>query len=200
MKRTQTSLFRGALTAATVFLLAACATEHGPIVRSDFDHAANFSAFKTFGFPENTGTDRGGYSTLITSHFKDAVRREMEVRGYQYAENSPDLIVNFYNEQRDKTAVYSHPGWAVNGYWGYPYWYGRPRYGYYSAWPFYYDDVDVVQYKSGTLKLDVIDAARKQIVWEAHVEERLTDEAQDNPQPTISRLINEMFKKFPKAG
>ena len=178
---------------------------------SDFDHAANFSNYKTFGFPESTGTDRGGYTTLVTSHFKDAVRREMEVRGFTYAESSPDLLVNFYSVQQDKTQIYSSPGWAVNGYWGpywgypywgYPYWYGRPRgYGYYSAWPFYGgDSIDVVQYKSGTLRLDVVDAAHKQVVWEAHVEERLSEQAQDNPQPMISRLVNEMFKKFPQKG
>jgi hypothetical protein len=195
-----TSLSRGALFLATLFLITACATPRGPAVRSDFDRAVNFSAYKTFGFPESTGTDRGGYTTLVTSHFKDAVRREMTSRGYTYAESSPDLIVNFYSELKDKTRVYSRPGWAMSGAWGYPYGY-RPRYGFYSAWPFFYDnDIDVVQYKSGNIKLDVVDAARKQVIWEANVEEPLSDQAQDNPQPMISRLVTELFKKFPSSS
>ena len=193
---------RGAFALGVLILIAACeTTPRGPMVRSDFDHSTNFSTYKTFGFPENTGTDRGGYTTLVTSHFKEAVRREMEIRGYQYTDQSPDLIVNFYYELRDKTRVYSRPGWAVSGFYGYPYYPYRPRYGFYSAWPFFYDnDIDVVQYKSGNIKLDVVDSARKQVVWEANVEEPLTEQAQDNPQPKIASLVTELFKKFPKSN
>ena len=46
----------------------------------------NFASYQTFGFPEQTETDRGGYSTLITSYFKQAVRQQMETRGYQYVD------------------------------------------------------------------------------------------------------------------
>ncbi len=198
MKRPTLFAARGLPMLAALLILTACATP-GPVIHSDYDRAVNFSSYKTFGFPQNTGTDRGGYTTLITSHFKDAVRREMSARGYVYAESSPDLLVNFYNELHDKTDVYSRPGWGTSGFWGFGY--GRPRYGLYSAWPFYFDqDIDVVQYKSGVIKLDVVDAAKKQVVWEANVEERLTDQAQDNPQPLIERLVTELFRKFPRSA
>ena len=180
----------------TALLFAGCATPP-PVVHSDYDHGVNFANYRTFGFPPSAGTDRGGYETLATSHFKEAVRREMTVRGYTYAETSPDLLVNFYSEVRDKTQVYTYPGWAMGGFGFYR---GRPRYGYFSAWPFYEPDIDVVQYKSGKLKLDVVDAAHKQVVWEASVEEPLTDQSQDNPQPMIDRLVTEMFKKFPRGA
>ncbi len=180
---------------AVFFALVGCAT-HGPAIRSDYDRSVDFSALRTFGFPAQTGTDRGGYATLITTHFKEAVKREMTVRGYTYADSNPDMIVNFYSEARDKTQVYSHP----SAYMGMGFRYGRPRYGWYSAWPFYYDDVDVVSYKAGTLKIDVVDPKRQQTLWEASVEERLSEQAQDNPQPTISRLVTEMFRKFPRGA
>ncbi|HYM34622.1 MAG TPA: DUF4136 domain-containing protein, partial [Steroidobacteraceae bacterium] len=113
--------------ASLATLLASCATPPPP-VRSDYDHGVNFSAFHTFGFPENTGTDRGGYTTLVTSHFKDAVRREMTVRGYTYAETAPDLLVNFYSQVRDKTQIYSYPyPGPFFGTVGFHH--GRPRYG-----------------------------------------------------------------------
>jgi hypothetical protein len=171
----------------------------GPVIRSDYDRTVDFASLHTFGFPAKTGTDRGGYATLITSHFKEAIKREMTVRGYTFAESNADILVNFYSEARDKTEVYSHPstmglGYGFPGY-GFP-GYGYPRYGWYSSYPFY-NDVDVVQYTAGVLKIDVIDARREQTIWEAHVEERLTEKAQDNPQPTISRLVTAMFAKFP---
>jgi len=177
--------------------LLGCAVR-GPVIRSDYDRSFDFSAVHTFGFPAQTGTDRGGYATLVTTHFKDAVKREMNVRGYTYADTNPDMLVNFYSEARDKTQVYSHPGIYPGAYLGFRY--GHPRYGWFSAWPFYDDDIDVVAYKSGTLKIDVVDPKRQQTLWEAQVEERLTEQAQDNPQPTISRLVTEMFRKFPHGA
>jgi hypothetical protein len=178
---------------ATVIL--SCASS-GPAIRSDYDHSADFASLRTFGFPAQTGTDRGGYATLITAHFKEAIKREMTVRGYTYSDTNPDMIVNFYSEARDKVQVYSHP----SGYMGMGYGYGYPRYGWYSAWPFYFNDVDVVTYTAGLLKVDVVDPNRQQTIWEASVEERLTDKAQDDPQSTISRLITAMFAKFPHGA
>ncbi|HTE40611.1 MAG TPA: DUF4136 domain-containing protein [Steroidobacteraceae bacterium] len=185
-------------------ILALIATGCGtyePAVRSDFDRAVDFNSYKTFGFPPAAGTDRGGYATLITSHFKEAVRREMSVRGYTFVETNPDLLVNFYSETRDKTAVYPYANGSLTLGYGYGYRrFGYPRYGWYSAWPFYDRDIDVVSYTAGTLKLDVIDAKREQTVWEARVEERLTAQAQDNPQPNIARLVTAMFKKYPRGA
>lgn len=185
----------------TAVLLSACAAK-GPLVRSDFNKSVDFGAYRTFGFPPATGTDRGGYATLVTTYFKDAVRREMSVRGYEYSETKPDLLVNFYSEARDKTEVTSRPG-ALTGF-GY-YGYGRPRFGYprygwYSNWPFYDSDIDVVNYKAGTFKLDVIDAQKEQTIWEARVEERLTEASQESPQPNIARLVTEMFRKYPRGA
>ena len=71
-----------ALVAAAVAALAGCATV-GPKIRVDYDRAADFNAYQTYGYPAELGTDRGGYSTLITSYFRQAVDREMRLRGYQ---------------------------------------------------------------------------------------------------------------------
>jgi hypothetical protein len=185
----------------TALALAGCGASQ-PRVRSDHDRTVDFAAYRTFGFPPTAGTDRGGYATLVTGYFKDAVKREMSIRGYTFSETEPDLLVNFYSESRDKTEVYGVPNMSMTLGYGYGYRrFGYPRYGWYSAWPFYYDrGIDVVNYKAGTLKLDVIDAKKQQTVWEARVEERLTEQAQDNPQPNIARLVAEMFSKFPRGA
>jgi hypothetical protein len=180
--------------------LAGCAS--GPKIRSDYNKNTDFSAYRTFGFPAQTGTDRGGYSTLVSSYFKDAVKREMSVRGYTFAADNPDLLVNFYSESQEKTQVYSNPAALSFGFR-----YGRPRFGYYSAWPFYpfypypYDNYyDAVQYTTGIIKVDVVDAKQQQTIWEARAEERLTEKAEENPQPNIARLVNEVFRKFPRGA
>ncbi len=67
----------------------------------------------TFGFPEQTGTDRGGYSTIVTDYFKAAVKQQMEMRGYRYVDENPSLLVNFYANVRERTEVRSRPGGSL---------------------------------------------------------------------------------------
>lgn len=181
------------LAAALVFT--GCAS--GPDLRSDYDRSADFASYRTFGFVDSPGTDRSGYSTLITSHFKSAISREMEARGYVLNQQNPDLLVNFNVSSRTQTDVQSTPSVGMGmGYYGY-------RYGMYSAWPMYggVNDVQTVHYKVGTANIDVVDAARKQLVWEGVVEGRLTDEMLQNPGPAIDNVVIAMFAKYPaRAG
>jgi hypothetical protein len=170
-------------------LLAACATTPTPDIRVHSAPDAEFSSYGSFGFPEQTGTDRGGYSTLVTNYFKKAVREQMELRGYRYVDANPDLLVNFYANVRDRTEVRSFPSLGY-GYYGY-------RYGLYSAWPLYGTEVDSVTYPIGTANIDVVDAKRKQMIWEAVAEGRISDEDMKQPEIAIRRVVAQMFQHFP---
>src|ERR1044071_9909956 len=137
-----------ACTAAAVGVAACASTAQRPDIRVNVAPEANFSAYSTFGFPEQTGTDRGGYSTMVTDYFKAAVRDQMEARGYHYVEGRPDLLVNFYANVRKQTEVRSDPTFTTGfGYYGY-------RYGMYGAWPLYAPDVQTVTYPMGTANID----------------------------------------------
>src|SRR6476659_11041614 len=90
------AMFRHAARAWSLGLLLAaggCAT--GPTIESNYDHTANFGAYRTFGYFSPLGTDKTGYSSLVTQELKNATRREMEARGYAYSETAPDLLLNF---------------------------------------------------------------------------------------------------------
>jgi hypothetical protein len=172
-------------------LLSACAS--GPRIRTDMDPAANFSMYRTYNFASELGTDRAGYSTLITTDFKRAVSREMEARGYRLAEN-PDLLVNFFTSVRDATSVQSTPVVVGMDYYRY-------RNGLYVAWPLYGNDVRTTRYRIGTASIDVVDAARKQLVWEGMAEGRLSSKAQKDPGPAIDKVVTEIFERYPaRAG
>jgi hypothetical protein len=175
-------------------LLAACATSPRRDITIDYDRSANLGAFKTYGFPEEVGTDRAGYSTLITTYFKNAVNREMQRRGYTYEEKDPDLLVNFFANVRDVADVRRDPRFSVGyGYYGY-------RYGLYGAWPFYHDDLDTVHYKVGTANIDIVDAERMQLIWEGVAEGRITREDMKNPQVPIDAVVTELFQRFPGSA
>jgi hypothetical protein len=180
---------------ALATLLAACAS--GPDLRSDYDRTADFAQYRTFGFVDKLGTDSAGYSSLVTSHFKSAVTREMESRGYVLNQANPDLLVNFNASSRTQTDVQSMPSAAPMGmgYYGY-------RGGMYAPWPMYStNDVQTVHYKVGTANIDVVDAKRKQLIWEGVGEGRLKEESLQNPGPAIDRAVALLFQSYPaRAG
>jgi hypothetical protein len=170
------------------FVLAACATR-GPDIRVNAAPDATLGSYSTFGFPEQTGTDRGGYSTIVTNYFKMAVRDQMQTRGYRYVDENPDLIINFFANVRERTEVRSRPGTSF-GYYGY-------RYGLYDAWPLYNNNVETVTYPIGTANIDVVDNKRKQLIWEGVAEGRIRDADMDKPQETIARVVGQLFERFP---
>ena len=170
--------------AVLFFALAACAYE--PTVHSDYDRAADFSHYRTFGFEPRLGTDQAGYSSLTTQRVKAAVTREMTARGYTYAENNPDLLVNFSGRRQSKVDVYNAP--APMGYYGY-------RRGLYGPWPGYGMTTDVDQYIEGTLNIDIIDGAHKQMVWEGVAVGRVPDEGVS--EETLNKVVTEIFAKYP---
>jgi hypothetical protein len=177
-----------ALTAA--LFAAGCATTSGPKTRIDYDKAADFSVYRTYGFPKETGTDRGGYSTLVTSYLKSAMSAQMEARGYKYSEDHPDLLVNFYMNTRERTEIRPDARASVGyGYYGY-------RYGLYNAWPMY-DEDRTVTYKVGTLNLDIVDAEKKQLVWEGVAEGRVSEDELQNPKVAINGVVTELMRQYP---
>jgi len=181
---------RHLLLVSLIGLMTACATT-GPRVRTDYDRAVNFSSYHTYDFAPELGTDRAGYSTLITSHFRRAVSREMEARGYRLSTDKPDLLVNFFASTRERTDVQSTPGFAWGaGYYGY-------RRGLYTTWPLYRQDVETVHYKVGTASIDVVDAVHKQLIWEGTAEGRLTQKMLDDPGPAVDKAVSEIFAKYP---
>jgi uncharacterized lipoprotein len=168
-------------------LLAACTS--GPQVRSDFDHSANFASYKTFGFVSPLGTDVDGYSTLITQRLKSATQREMEARGYRYTESDPDLLVNFSARLAKKVQVDPLASQQI-GYYSYR------RVGVYRTWPSYAYQNNVDEYTEGTLNIDLVDAKRKQLVWEGVAVGRVTDDKLANPEPAIDKAVADIFAKY----
>jgi hypothetical protein len=171
---------------ALAALLAACATTDAPNTRVDYDKSADFSVYRTFGFPKETGTDRGGYSTLVTSYFKSSLTTAMEARGYKYSAENPDLLLNFFMNTRERTEIRSTPG---AGYYGY-------RDGLYGGWPMY-DRDRTVNYQFGTINVDIVDAAKKQLIWEGIAEGRISEEMLANPKVTVNAVVTEMMRRYP---
>jgi len=186
--RTHNALFRNAIIAiATLVAVTACTS--GPDIRREVSPSANFASFKTFGYFPKLATDRDGYETVLTARLKEATRKTLEAKGYHYSDSNPDLLVNFYANVADKQEIRSTP--VAMGY-----------YGYRSS--FYYgintSQVETVEYKQGTLTIDLVDPAKKALVWSATAEGRVSKDARKDPGSKIDAIVAEMMAPLPAAS
>jgi len=165
-----------------VLFMSGCAS--GPQIRVDMDSRANIKAYKTFAFFEPVSTDAAAYSSLISSRLKAATRAQLEKNGYTYSATEPQLLVNFFLKVVNKQELRSS-----GGYYGY-------RAGYYGTWTGY-PYVETIDYKEGTLSVDLVDAQHKQLVWQGVAEGEVSEESQRNPGPAIDRVVAEIFSNFP---
>ena len=95
----------------------------------------------------------------------------------------------------ERTETRAEPTFSASyGYYGY-------RYGLYNAWPLYDNDVRTVTYPVGTANIDIVDARKKQMIWEGIAQGRVRDAEMDNPREAISAVTTQLFARFPgRAG
>ncbi len=186
---------RSAFAAAALLVLAACTTA-GPEIRTDYDAATDFSQFSTFAFMDRA--ERGEtrtYDTIGDRRVMSSVQRELEARGYRKVDSDPDLLVNFAMATEDVQDVRSVPSSIVP-----PPWYGW-RGGYYYPWPTYAYETYVDSYQRGTLYIDLVDAERRQLVWEGRAVGRVTRATREDPAGALDAAVVEIFAQYPfRAG
>jgi hypothetical protein len=162
-------------------------------ISSDYDSSADFGSYKTWNFIDGAGPDYEGYESLFTQYMIEAITIEMDKRGYVKSDN-PDLLVNFNAYVQDKTKVTTSPamGPPMGPYYGY-------RGGYYGAWGGYGygTETHVSQYTEGTFNIDIVDARRKQLVWEAVGVGRITDDTRQNLRQKVMEGVPRFFALYP---
>ena len=178
------------LAGTAALALGACATTSGPSVRIDADPTANMASYGSYSFFEPFGTDRSGAATPLGNSVKQALRREMDARGLRYVESGGELLVNAAVKSTDKTDVSTMP--TMDPYFGY-------RGGRYNPWVGYSQETIVRQYTEGTLTVDLVDRARKQLVWSGAAFGRVTDKVRNDPQGAVDAAVREIFARYPQA-
>ncbi|WP_297180226.1 DUF4136 domain-containing protein [Thermomonas sp.] len=174
---------------ATMLSLTACAT--GPLVRTDADPTANFAQYRTWGFYRPIAMEQSGYSSWVSERIKEDVRREMEARGYRYAQEGASLLVNFHADVQDRTSVWSVPRTDVQ--WVYSY---RART--YVAVPFWYDETMANTYREAVLTVDLVDAAQNRMVWTGSAS--APEARQRTPEQKLASIdaaVGGIFARYP---
>lgn len=171
----------------SLIVVAGCAS--GPTIRSNSDASVDFTSFQTFGFFEPLATDREGYQSLISQQLVASAERELVARGLQRTDANPDLLVNFSASLDQRLRVTQTPRTTSRNF-------HRHRGGFYNTWP-NYQQTEIRQYTKGTLGIDVVDAARKQLVWEGFALGRVTQRTTDNIGPVLDSAVVDIFSRFP---
>jgi hypothetical protein len=163
-----------------LLIAASCATIK---VSSDFDKAANFSAYKTYAFtPDalNLNIEELNRKRLIT-----AIENELSLKGFTKAEK-PDVLIDIkVTGEKKETATATNMG----GY-GYGYRYG---WGGGGTTTINYDS-----YVEGTVFVNMIEASKSEVVWQGRGVGTVDPEASaEKREKNINYAIKQIFTKYP---
>ena len=167
------------------FLLIIAASCSSIKVSSDFDKTAGFSSYKTYAFtPEALALP---LDDINRNRLLGAIEKELAAKGFSKSDN-PDVLIDLnIKTQTQQTATATNTG----GYYGRGY-----RYGYgggFSTTTINYDT-----YTDGTLFIDMIDATKKQLVWQGRGTKTLDENAsQQRREENINYAVKQIFVKYP---
>ncbi|MNE44875.1 hypothetical protein D3C80_1391290 [compost metagenome] len=162
-------------------------------VTTDYDHAANFSEYKTFAVYD-LKAQQGQVNQLNVDRVAKAIRNEMLAKGFTESSN-PDLKVNAVSILKNKTQVTADSNFYGYGgmYRPYGYWGGGAMMGGGSTTFNTYDYVD------GSLVIDIVSAKTDKLVWQG-IGNAEIDTRPDNPEQFINDAIKKILAGFPPGA
>ena len=167
---------------STVLFLVALGTALAQQVKTDFDHQANFSQYKTYSWQEIKPAN-----SLWDARIQRAVDAQLAAKGWTKVESGGDVaVVAIATSHTEKTLQTFYDG--MGGGWR---WRGFGGMGEATT--------TEQDYKEGTLVVDLYDAKTKQLIWRGSSEDTVSNNAQKN-EKNLDKGVAKMFKKFPPAS
>src|SRR6202007_869601 len=164
-----------------VLFLVALGTAFAQQVKTDFDHQANFSQYKTYSWEEIKPAN-----SLWDARIKNAVDAQLAAKGWtQVARGGGGAVVAIKTTQTQRSLQTFYDGFG--GGWGWR------RFG---GGGFGESTTTEQDYKEGTLVIDLCDAKPKQLIWRGSAEDMLSGNAEKN-EKKLDKGVAKMFKKFP---
>lgn len=168
-------------------VLASCSSVR---VASDYDRAANFNNYKTFAFFK-PGIDKAEISDLDKRRILKAIESELLAKGLTKSEN-PDILVSIFTESNQRVDVYNN-AWGFGG-WG---WGGFNRWGWGFGPGFGWGGNNVSTRTEGVLFIDLIDAQKKELVWQGSGSGYLVTKNIDKKEARIKEFVNKTMEQYP---
>ena len=173
------------LVALTLVLLASCSSVR---VVSDYDKQANFNTCKGYAFYK-TGIDTAQISDLDKKRILRAIEAELGSRGFVKSD-TPDVLISIFTKERERVDVYNNNfGWGYGGF--YNPWVWGPGWGW--GW-----GNNVSTSTEGSLYIDVIDANKKELVWQGRGVGTLNNtKSIEKKEQRIQEFVSQILKEYP---
>lgn len=172
-----------------LILLSSCSSVK---VSADYDSNVNFGKYKTFAFFK-TGIDKAEISDLDKRRILRAIETELINKGLTKSEE-PDLLISLFTASQQRVDVYNnyygYGGWGWGG-WG-------PYGGYYGpGWGWGWNQQPSVSTSTeGQLFIDLIDADKKELVWQGLGTGYLTRNM-EKKDALIKEFVTKIMAKYP---
>ena len=163
-------------------------------VASDYDKEASFDSYKTFAFFK-TGIDKAEISDLDKRRILRAIESELMAKGFTKSEN-PDLLVSIFTKSKERVDVYNN-GWGLGG-WGLGGW-GWGGFGGFGGWGWNQQPI-VSTSSQGVLFIDLIDANKKELVWQGSGTGYLTNKNVEKKEARIKEFVARVIEKYPPGA
>ena len=149
---------------------------------SDYDKQVDFTPYKTFAFHKN-GIDKAEISDLDKKRILHAIDETMSAKGFTKSDN-PDLLISFFTKEREEVNVNQfNAGWGYGWGWGWnPFLWGG--------------NTMVTRHTEGSLYIDIIDAKKKELIWQGEGEGVLTKD-RDKKEALIQEFVSKILEQYP---
>lgn len=176
----------------TLLLLLFSAIPSAAKVSTEFDPNLDFTKYKTFAYI-------GGVEKLASMQLNPellgnrihrTVSAELIGRGLREVkpEENPDLVVRYWANSQINANVATSTNWGVYG----------PYFGYH--WGFIYYSMDATTTRKGTLAIELIDTASRELAWRLFASAKLIHNNPDKIWKQVDKEIKDAFKGFPPSS
>jgi len=109
-----------------------------------------------------------------------AIDEVMATKGFTKSEN-PDVLVSIFTKERERVDVYNNVGFGWGWGWN-PYLWGG--------------NTTVSRHTEGTLYIDIIDAKKKELIWQGEGEGVLTKDTHKKDE-VIKEFVSKILEQYP---
>lgn len=149
-------------------------------VKTDYDHSADFSRYKTYSILKIQATD-----SLWDERIAKALDTELSAKGWSKVPSGGDVSVAAFGSTKNEQSYNTFYD-GLGGGWGWRRWGGGMG----------QTTTTVENTPVGTLNVDMFDAQTKKLIWRGSCSDVLSSKPEKN-EKKLENAMNDLFKKFP---
>jgi hypothetical protein len=165
-------------------------------VASDRNLNVDLESYDTFDWSSHAANEQDVYflsDAMMKSKIREAVKYEMEARGYEHTESDADLVINFRIFDEATTFQGYEATYVDENYWG-PNEIRKDAIGIIPdpelrEW----DEREDYYMEEGSLLIQLVEKETGQIVWQGYITEMMTTDETNKVQQAVHKIFSDEF-------